>query len=167
MYEVGLRPLDVADLPILLAWAHIPKIWEYLPTSRREEGLTWEGHWNWWVYRENRVDWMIVVREDDYGPRPVGVIHIIKMDSPWPEIGLYLGDIALWERGVGKMALGIAMDKACHMGLGRLKAVIHPLNERSVRLFKSLGFKKKDEARRGQHRYEYSFSGSTDPIPKY
>ena len=165
--NVSLRELRSEDLPLLLAWAHIKEIWTYLPTSRAGENLTWESHFDWWRSRRDRMDWMILANLDAYGPRSVGVVHISELGSPWPEIGLYMGEVTLWEKGIGKDSLSMAMDRACQMGLKRLRATIHPYNVRSVKLFKSLGFKKVDEARKGQHRYEYTFGGPEITIPVY
>jgi len=166
--EVGLKPLDDTELPILLAWAHILKIWEYLPTSRRNEKLTWDEHNKWFHFkRDHRFDWLIMVDDNKWKLRPVGVIHVNEIDREYPEIGLYIGDMNLWGKsGIGKRALQLAIDRiSVYSHIQGLHAVIHPENKRSIRLFKSLGFKKIEKARKGQELYEHSFDRPEIPVP--
>lgn len=154
--SVSLRELKAEDLPLLLAWAHIREIWEYLPTSRKNENLTWVDHLLWFKSRINRVDWVIT-----YWNRPVGVIHIRGLDGEYPEIGLYIGETTLWGAGIGRLALSLAMEQAVtKLGIKKLDAVIHPENLRSVHLFKELGFERVGGARNGQGLYERSLSRS-------
>ena len=161
--NVDLRELRDTDLPLLLAWAHIKEIWTYLPTSRRDEQLTWEEHLKWFETRKNRVDWMIT-----YLKRPVGVVHIDGINGECPEIGLYIGEITLWGRGIGYLVLDLAMGQAVtRLGIKKLCAVIHPDNIRSIRLFTRLGFKKAGGARYGQDLYECSLDRPQEAVPEY
>ena len=162
MAEVTLRLISEGDLPLLLAWAWIPQVWEYLPTSREGEKLTWDSHLRWWKRRKNRVDWLISA--DRKHPHPVGVVHINDLDKEYPEIGLYIGEVTLWGKGIGTQALeeGIhRMDTICKWGRRPYKglhAVIHPENVTSVKLFTGVGFIKIGEARKEQGLYEYPFN---------
>lgn len=154
--EVTLRALDNRDLPLLLAWAQISQVWEYLPTSRRDELLTWEKHNEWFHYqREWRFDWVIVVNDPDnyWQPRPVGVVHVTNLNEEVPEIGLYIAEVPLWGKGIGRQALEKAIWQIKAYKGEKLCAVVHPLNGRSIRLFESLGFKRANATRR-QYRYE-------------
>ena len=155
MQKVYLRPLEEKDLPLLLAWAHIKEIWEYLPTSREEEDLTWERHLDWWKSREERVDWIIMVKTDGYGFRPVGVAHV---NLKGVELGIYIGEITLWNKGVAEVALLQAIGILRSKGYSKFCALVHSDNERSRRLFEGIGFKKVGKGRRDQDWYECSFS---------
>jgi len=156
--NVSLQELRDTDLPLLLAWAHIKEIWTYLPTSRAGENLTWESHFGWWRSREDRMDWMIRVNLDAYGPRPVGVV-IANLRSS--EIGLYLGEVTLWGKGIGKEALRLGTLRMFHMEHKVIVAVIHPDNLRSIKLFTGLGFRKVGKARGGQDEYRLDFRTSS------
>ena len=169
MYIVNLRDLREEDLPLLLAWAHISPIWDYLPTTRKSEKLTWGKH-NEWFYSKRgiRLDWMIMVEDKYWKSRPVGVVHVVDTDKPYPEIGLYIGEMGLWGKGAGKDALGLGireMERYPHVE--GLHAVIHPENKRSIRLFTSLGFKKIGESRKEQDLYEYTFDRPPGPVPQH
>lgn len=161
--EVRLSRLRENNLSITLAWAHIPKIWEYLPTSRKGEALTWEEHHNWWRNRtEDRQDWMILLKWGDFRYRPVGVIHMTGLKSEAPEVGLYIGEVGLWGMGIGREALRLLLV-GFKDSKPRIRAVIHPHNKRSTALFASLGFVKVGKApseRKNQDLYEVNFSSS-------
>ena len=165
MPEVALRQLRKSDLPLLLAWAHIKEVWRHLPTSRRNENLTWDKHWKWWKSREKRIDFVIEVKTNSYGYRPVGVV-MVNLESQ--ELGIYIGETNLWSQGIGRQALAMAMDTMItNDGWNYFWAVIHPRNKRSKRLFQSLGFQKTGPGRSGQEKYEYSFGRPTVPVPEY
>ena len=181
MPRVNLRLITGEDLELLLAWAWIPGIWEYMPTSRRGEGLTWESHYNWWYRKANRIDWMILVDDEITGERAVGVVHVI-LNTDFPEVGLYLGEIPLWGKGIGREALKLVILRLLShpgllghpelLGLDRriLRAVIHPKNGKAIRLFTGLGFKRIGKARKEQDLYELDLSTTNRPeaaVPMY
>ena len=159
--DVKLREIKREDFPLLLAWAHIKEVWTYLPTSRKSENLTWEGHFSWWESRISRVDWMILVNFG-YGARPVGVVHVKDLETDHPEVGLYIGEVTLWGKGISRRALELVIER---VNRPRLWAVIHPENKRSIRLFTDLGFKKEGRARNGQDLYKYSSGRPKIPVP--
>lgn len=153
--NVSLRELRDTDLPLLLAWSHIKEIWTYLPTAREGEHLTWEAHFNWWKSRTQRADWVILANTDNYGPRPVGVVHGELTSG---EIGIYIGETTLWGAGIGKKAIEIVLQKMKARGFDSVWAVVHPENERSQRLFAKASFEKRGKGRNDQDLYVYSFS---------
>ena len=159
---VKLREVTREDLPLLLAWAWIPEIWKYLPTSRRREKLLWGEHIAWWHTRQYRDDQMIMV-----DGRSVGVVHISDLNTSTPEVGIYIGEISSWGMGIGKQALQEFVRQVSWGGFQKLHAVIHPRNKRSVNLFTQCGFRKIGKARKGQDLYEFDYRTSvrsTSPV---
>ena len=149
--RISLRQADDSDLEVMLAWGSHPEVCRYLPS--RPETLTWELHYAWWKSRQHRVDWIIQLDDGQTRPRAVGEVHLRDLNM-CPEIGLYIGEVTLWNKGVGKKALKLAMEWAWEHGLSRLQAVVHPRNKRSQRLFEGLGFVRTGTGRKGQWRYE-------------
>lgn len=164
--NTSIRPVIFSDLPVMLAWGQNPLLWEHLPSSRKEETLTWEKHLAWFESRDpnKRQDWMIF---SGLSVEPVGVIHRV-VDQPWrtrsqsfPEVGLYIGDYTLWGQGIAKDALDQVIKKSMEEGFGGLHAVIHPKNKRSIRLFTAAGFiKTNKKGRNKQDVYELNFRAS-------
>ena len=156
---VNLREITYEDLSIMLAWAWIPEIWKYMPTSREGERLLWEEHLKWFRSRKNRIDWLVILNNLD-GPisskRPVGEIHVCDDESGIPEIGMYLGEVGIWGKGVGGLALGLAIDQLVILNYGKVRAQIHPENVISKALFMKKGFRllPMEVGRNGQQVYE-------------
>jgi len=149
---VSLREAEERDLELLFAWNSHPQVTRFFPS--RPPVLTWEMHYAWWQTRRHRMDWVVLYDDGRTRPRAVGVVHIRDLNTPGPEIGLYIGDVTIWGRGIGKRALELAMEWAWGHGVRRLQAVIHPRNRRSHPLFLSLGFVRIGRGRRGQVLYE-------------
>lgn len=150
--KVSLREARDEDLELLLAWGSHPQVTRFLPS--RPPALTWELHFSWWKVRQHRMDWIVMVDDGKTRPRAVGAVHIRDLKAMAPEIGLYVGEIALWGKGIGREALELAMDWAWKQGIRTLRAVIHPRNRRSLPLFQGLGFVRIGTGRRGQWLYE-------------
>ena len=173
---VKLRPIMVYDLDLLLAWAQVPEVWKYLPTSRKNEKLTWEDHYSWWkdwVSAQGgpyppRRDWAILYSDMSTVARRVGVAHAVFNYPNPPEIGLYIGEMGVWGKGIGKLALEEMIKILSNSGYRIYRAVIHPKNRRSISLFTSLGFRRMGKGRNGQDLYEANYSTSvrpTSPVP--
>ena len=150
--KVSLREASDNDLELLLAWGTHPQVTRFLPS--RPPALTWELHRAWFKTRQHRMDWLIMVDDGKTRPRAVGEVHIRDLNTPAPEIGLYIGEVDLWGKGIGRQALELAMEWAWAHGVKKLQAVIHPRNRRSLHLFSTIGYQKIGIARRKQWLYE-------------
>ena len=155
-----LRDVTERDLPLLLAWRQDREVMQYLPSAPTR--MSWEAEWAWWVGRRNRLDRMVEgaywrVDAPDYytdtpgrtALRPIGVEHYAREPG---EVGLLMGERALWGRGLGKRALGMFLEELTDEP--RIWAAVHPKNEPSLALFHSLGFRDAGEERNGQIRLE-------------
>ena len=162
---VTLRDVTERDLPLLLAWRQDREVMRFLPSAPTR--MSWEAEWAWWVGRRNRLDRMVEVEywrvsAPDYyaespgslahpglATRPIGVVHCARESG---EVGILMGERALWGLGLGKQALGMLLEEL--VGEPHIWAVVHPENEASLKLFHSLGFKQVGEGRNGQLRLE-------------
>ena len=99
----------------------------------------WESHVRWWESRRDRKDWIIVV-EDTLGGRPVGSIYATDLDQEAPEIGLYIGEVSAWGKGIASQALHLAVRQLYKMKYRRIRAYIKEGHTSSQRLFTRLGF---------------------------
>lgn len=78
-----------------------------------------------------------------YKDRPIGVIHIHDGFMDY-----YIGEIALWGRGLGKEAVGLAISE-----LPCCRALVKTTNLRSINLLLGLGFKRMSVAEDGFAEY--------------
>ena len=130
--EVSLRPTEEADLPLLLAWRHNPQVMRYFVDG----GETWEEHWRWWQSKPCSF----IIR---YRSRPVGEVHY-TLDA-LPEVGIYIGETALWGKGIGREAMALLLQELRastwrHTPYEVVVASVHPDNKPSIRMFRALGF---------------------------
>ena len=130
------------DLELLLAWRSHPEIYRQF---RIQQGpLMWEDHVKFWNSRTNRADLIIHYKGDD-GWRKVGSVNISGLSGDSPEIGVFVGEITLMGKGIGKHSVRLALNWLEEKGYSSAIANISQDNEASHRLFTSLGFIKKEK----------------------
>lgn len=123
---LNLRPANVTDLELILAWRSDEKIYRHFRSQ--SEPLNWEDHVSWFASRDpQRQDWII-----EYQGRRVGSVNA----TPDNEIGIFIGEKSLWGEGVGTTAL----KKACDELNKPITAEIHEDNTASQILFENVGF---------------------------
>ena len=151
MLKVMLREAQgVPDATLVLAWRSIPEVYKGLYTQSRENrNPTWDEHWKWW---KSRVTWKIFVIQVNDGEttRDVGYLNIAQLDHWKPEFGISIGECTLWGQGVARQALLLGIEWLKEHGYRRVHTSILGSNERSIKLFKAVGFKVIGEAREGE-----------------
>ena len=141
------------DLSLLLAWRNHPEVMKYF--IEQKGPIVWENHCAWWHKRRNRIDWMIVV-DTGQSVRRVGSVNASNLETLSPSVGIFIGEVTLWGQGVAKKALVLALDWLNRMRYVQAGATIVKSNERSIRLFESVGFVRIGEAREGEWEYRKS-----------
>ncbi len=149
--KISIRQATDDDLELMMAWRSNPLVYKYFYSQK--EPLRWEEHYNWWKSREDRIDWIIILHEGD-SPRAVGSVNASRLSSGNPEIGIYIGEFTLWGKGIGRNSILLIIEWLKNMGYRNAHARIMKNNLRSVRLFESVGFKRKEEGRKGEWIYE-------------
>lgn len=146
---VSLRAMTEQDLPLTLAWRSIPQVYAGLYTQSKENRhLNWQEHLKWFL---TRYTWKMFIIE--YSGRPVGWLNIGQLDHWRPEIGIGIGEVGLWGKGVGKAALNLALDWLWSDGYRYTHTTIMDNNQASIKLFESVGYKKIGSARLGESWY--------------
>ena len=153
--RVCLRPCTVDDMPLILAWRNNPLLYKTLYTQGYQgKGLiSWEEHYSWWESHGNlqrRIIWVT----DSTGTRSVGYIQFADWGDGVADIGIYIGEITLWGKGIGRRALTIAMADLRDMGTKVVRADVVISNVASQRMFESLGFSKVAGRREGECSYQ-------------
>ena len=91
--------------------------------------------------------------------RRVGSANASQLDEPIPEVGLYIGELTVWGRGVGRSALTQVLEWLAGEGYRRCWAGIQAANERSRSLFESAGFRRSGSELQERLRYERDLEG--------
>lgn len=157
MLKVMIREVNgVSDAVLIMSWRNSPLVWQGLYTQSRENRpLSWSEHWKWWI-SEFRKTWRIFIIQVNDGEttRDVGYLNIAQRDHWRPEVAVVVGETNLWGQGVGKQALLLGIEWLKEHGYKRVHTSILNSNERSLRLFKSVGFKVIGEAREDETEVE-------------
>ena len=155
---VLLRELTDNDLELVLAWRSNPEVFSafYQQGHLGKGAPTWEGHYRWWHSRYNWKRWIIQVNDGET-TRDVGQVTFAQLDNWNPEVGILIGEVTLWGKGVGKKALSLALDWLRNKGYEKVHTTILKGNERAIRLHESVGFKRTGEARKMEWAYELSW----------
>ncbi|MFW9920974.1 MAG: GNAT family N-acetyltransferase [Candidatus Thorarchaeota archaeon] len=152
---VQLYPFSNDDLELMMAWRSHPEVYRYF--LLQEGPLIWEDHYRFWNSRQDRYDW-IINYDDGICKRKVGSINVSKLSSEEPEVGIFIGEITLMKKGIGKEALRLIVEWLKGERYGQACAYISKDNLPSQKLFSSLGFKKSAEAHNGvEWKYVISF----------
>ena len=152
---ITLRPMTEKDLPLTLAWRSIPKVYAGLYTQSHENRpLKWEEHQRWFKTRDTWQLFIIMYDGwDSDSNRPVGWLNIGQLDHWRPEIGIGIGEVGLWGKGIAKQALNLALDWLKDGEYNYTHTTILDNNTASIKLFESVGYKKIGPARPGESWY--------------
>lgn len=139
---IHLTPVTDDDYELIMAWRSHPEVYRHF--SQQTGPLEWNEHYRFWTNRRDRIDW-IINYDDGKRPRKVGSINVSSIASQRPEVGIFIGEISLMGRGIGKMALSLVIDWLENEGYNMAYAKISKQNIASQKLFASCGFKKTGE----------------------
>lgn len=156
-----LRPFTLDDLEMAFKWNNDPLVLE----AEGEPEHTWEEVVEVYEYLSNNGFLFIIEAIDLPEPEPIGEICLLY-DDDYERLGVedknelvyciptLIGKPQYWGRGYGKDAIKTVLKFAFEvMGADKIFATdIFSFNERSIRLFNSLGF---DEVRRDRNRIYY------------
>lgn len=151
--KVLLREACHSDLELILAWRSIPQVIRGIYSQSRTGFITWDEHYNWWHSRHNWKIFIIQVN-DNISTRDVGVVSLSQLDNWKPQVGIIIGEVTLWGRGVGRQALLLALNWLREKRYSTVFTTILKNNERSIRLFEAVGFKRVSEGREGEWEYQ-------------
>jgi RimJ/RimL family protein N-acetyltransferase len=151
--HVILRPLETTDIDRLYEYRNDTEISRYLGGfssgySRADLAEWLERH----RHRTDEVLWCIASRPDD---RCIGHAGLYRIDARVrkAELGLIIGDRSMQGRGIGKAVSVAAIDYAFReLNLHKVFLEMVASNERSVRLYEKLGFRREGILRDDQFR---------------
>ena len=129
MIEVNVN----SDLELLLAWRSNPLIYDNF--LLQDNPLMWDSHYDFWISKTHRYDYIVY-----YQNRRIGHVSISKTNTELPEIGIMIGEIGLWGRGLGEEIIYSTLKLNIFKRYIVLVANIKKSNIRSLKLFEKVGF---------------------------
>lgn len=125
------------DLELIMAWRSNPEIYRYFYIQNSP--LTWDEHIKFWKSRENRIDWMILYKQNKEW-RKVGSVNAKNLSGKTPEVGVFIGETTLWGKGLGKKAVSLVLDWLSEKGYKGAEARVSVENVGSQKLFEGCNF---------------------------
>jgi RimJ/RimL family protein N-acetyltransferase len=149
--RIYLRPFSKNDLSYIQKWSNDPEIrrltGEVTPMSQAEAEK---------FYKELRVDkdrvWFVIVLKR--GNRVIGEAGLLRMFRPWrcTDMSIIVGEKDVWGKGYGTEAGRLLLDYAFgRLGFHRVSVGVVGFNERALRFWEGLGFKKEGVQRDGYY----------------
>jgi len=155
--RVYLRPFERNDLPYIQKWSNDAElrrlIGEVSPMSRNEV----EKWYKELLADKDRIWFTIVLKK---GNRVIGEAGFLRMFRPWrnTDMTIIIGEKEAWGKGygteTGHLLLGYAFNQ---LGFHRISVGVVGFNERALRFWKSLGFKK-EGVERDEYYYDNEYS---------
>ena len=149
--RVYLRPFRRDDLLHVMKWSRDPEIrrmvGEVSPMSRAEA----ERWYKRACSEKDRIWFAVVLKEGD---RVIGESGLLRMFKPWrcTDMTVIIGEKDAWGQGYGTEVGHLLLDYAFkRLKFHRVSIGVVGFNERAVRYWKSLGFKKEGAQRDGYY----------------
>ena len=151
-----LRPIEAEDLPFIRRWANDPEVrrltGEALPMSKAGADEFLER-----VRQDKERVWFVVVlKENDC---VIGEAGLLRMFHPWrnTDLSIIIGDKHAWGQGYGTEAILLLLDYAFgYLGFHRVSVGVVGFNERALRFYEKVGFKREGLQRDGYY-YDHAF----------
>ncbi|MEN6434910.1 MAG: GNAT family protein [Anaerolineaceae bacterium] len=141
--ELRLRAIERSDLPRFVHWLNDPEVIENL-IQRFPLSLAHEETW----YEENlkkpKAEQSMVIETwlaDEW--TPIGVMGLF--DLYWlartAEVGIFIGEKQLWNRGLGTKAMCLLLRYAfTSLNLNKIKLHVYETNPRAIQSYRKAGF---------------------------
>lgn len=149
--RIYLRPFRRSDLSHILRWsrdAELRKMTGEAAPMSRADAEKW--------YKRMRADkdriWFTIVLKE--GDRVIGESGLLRMFKPWrcTDMTVIIGEKDAWGKGYGTEAGRLILDHAFReLGFHRVSIGVVGFNERALRFWKGLGFKKEGVQRDGYY----------------
>ncbi len=151
--KVRLRAVEREDLPRYTAWLNDPDVVEYFGPYR-PWSLADEEAW----YTGQRTDasvlnFAIETLEEGHHVGGCGFCHIDHRNRS-AECGIFIGEKALWGRGLGTDAMQALIDYGFRqLNLHRIYLRVFAENRRAIRLYERIGFQHEGRWREAEFRH--------------
>lgn len=127
--HVTLRPFTPVDLPLLGAWERAINASQFMSRTRpKSEGPGSTPQPLWYIIEVDGT--------------PAGTLWLERGEqSSEANLGILLGDQALFGRGIGRRAVALALESAKPLGLTRISLNVRNNNTRAIACYQRCGFK--------------------------
>ena len=155
--RVYLRPFSRDDLPYIQKWSNDAELRKLIGEVAP---MSWAETEKW--YKDLLADrdrmWFVIVLKK--GDRVIGEAGLLRMFRPWrsTDMTIIIGERDAWGKRYGTEAGHLLLDYAFRrLGFHRISVGVVGFNERALRFWESLGFKK-EGVERDEYHYDDEYS---------
>jgi RimJ/RimL family protein N-acetyltransferase len=139
--RVGLRSLVEADAERIVNWLSNPEVIRSMPSLDKDYAKKAE-HWRSMSASPVGKHMYVVQKVDTNEDIGLAVLYNVDVDKKYCYAGLFIGDPALWRRGLGFAAFVESLRKAFDVvGVESVYAIVNRSSDRIIGYLKGLGFK--------------------------
>ncbi|MEN3010519.1 MAG: GNAT family protein [Candidatus Bipolaricaulaceae bacterium] len=142
--NLRLRAIEREDIPRFVRWFNDPEVRRFLlmhePLSRAREERWFEAY----LARSDELILAIEVLEGNEWVHIGNIgLHRVDLKNRTAALGIVIGEKAFWGQGYGREALRVLLRYAFfELGLHRVELETFAFNERALRCFEAVGFKR-------------------------
>jgi RimJ/RimL family protein N-acetyltransferase len=149
---IYLRPLDLADTPVLMTWMNDPEVTRQLRAYRPIMRLAEEEFLRKLSTSETDVALGIMVREPEQFIGVTG-LHRLDIRNRHAEFGITIGEKSAWGKGHGTEATRLMVQYAFdRLNLHRVWLNVYEFNERARHVYEKVGFRMEGRLRQDTYR---------------
>lgn len=150
--KVYLRPLERGDMGLVTKWHNDPEIMRLFAFTKPTSEEYWLDWYDRMVNNPNVKYFGVAKKGND---ELIGYVHLEQIywaHKLCRDIGILIGEKGEWSKGYGTEAMRLLIDHAFNkLGLHRLELMTFPFNERGLRVWDKLGFKKEGIMRKSRY----------------
>jgi len=150
-HRVCLRPLGREDLVHIREWyddAELKRLTGEVSSMSEADCERFLEQ----AYADNSREWFVVVIKEN--SRVIGEAGLLRIDRAWrtTDVSVIIGEKEEWGKGYGTEAILLLLDRAFRgLGLHRVAIGVVGFNDRALRFWEKIGFKKEGVERDGYY----------------
>jgi RimJ/RimL family protein N-acetyltransferase len=149
--RIMLRPIEPEHLPNYVRWFADPEVLTYFGPYRPMNAAAEQA----WFEAQNK-DQSVVNFACEFEGRHIGGCGLIRINHPQQnaEVGLFIGEKALWGQGLGKDMLRTIVSYGFdYLNLHRIYLRVFAGNERAIHAYEEVGFVHEGRFREAEWRH--------------
>jgi RimJ/RimL family protein N-acetyltransferase len=154
--RVYLRPLENDDWRYICKWSNDPELRGLIGETRPMSPAQAQAYCERVQKDESRVWLMVALKEND---QVIGETGLLRMFPAWrtTDMSIILGEKSARGKGYGTETMTLMLDYAFgHLNFHRVAIGVVGFNERALRFYEKVGFKREGIQRDG-HYYDHSY----------
>lgn len=137
-YLIKIRPLIKGDFKYVLKWS---KDNTFCLANDREKNRSEQELYKWWLHCVNNTARDFIRLGIELENKLIGYADLARIKENSAELGIAIGESALWGKGIGFNSSLSMMDYAStHLGISVFNAETHEANTRARKMLERIGF---------------------------